>query len=157
MSTSAVQPSKPTVLQRLGLSSEPIPNPPVKIRVDVPQPVFDQYKKSADAVGRDVEEFIGDHLRQTVKQDHTGAGLWFTAEQARRLCQLTGRGSCNDAQLIIDRLSPLMEVLVGDVIVELDAQILDRLKHIRKHITPQEFVRKEALNGVRVSLGLSPK
>ena len=139
------------------LSNEPSVAAQVKVRVDVPQPIFDRYSASAATKNQDVEVYIGEHLRQTAGQDHTGAGIWFSAEQAAKLCKLTGRGSCTDADQILQRLKPLLEILVGDVIVELDAQIIDRLKHIPRNKTVPQFVSREALNGIRGSLGLSLK
>lgn len=150
--TAVAEPPKPQPPKN---NAEPTVQAPVKIRVDVPAHVFEKYKRDAEAVHRDVEEYIGDHLRQTVNQDHSGAGLWFSAEQASKLCRLTGRGSCNDAEMVLQRLQPLLQILVGDVRVYLDAQILERLKHIPRNRTVPEFIAKEALNGLRGSLGLS--
>jgi len=138
-------------------SPEPQAAPAIKVRVDVPQPIFERYEAKARALNRDVEELIGEHLRQTVGHDTTSGGMWFDAAEMRELFRFTGRGSTADPKVVIERLRPLLQILVGDVITELDGQVIDRLKHIPKHLTVQGFLSDAALNGIRTQLGMSPK
>jgi hypothetical protein len=131
----------------------------VPLRLSLPKPVFETYVAAAG--GRDPEDYISDHLKQTVGHDHSG-GLYFTAEQIKSLCELTGRGPCTDPAKIIERLKSLSRVKIGHAIeVSLDADVLDRLSHnykVRKGmLSVEDFIQKEAVNGIRTSVGLVPR
>lgn len=128
-----------------------------QVRLNLTEPLFKKYQAAAKAKSQDVEEYISTHLAQTVGQDHSGAGIWFGAPDARALCDITGRGPCTDPKVINDRLRSLAQIVVGDVVVDLDAQVWGRLKHIPSNTTPEQFITKHARNGVRNAVGLSPK
>jgi hypothetical protein len=131
----------------------------VPLRLSLPKPIYDLYVTAA--AERDPENYITEHLKQTATHDHSG-GLYFTAEQAKSLCELTGRGPCTDPAKVIDRLRALSRVKIGHSIeVSLDADVLDRLSHnykVRKGmLSVEDFIQKEAVNGIRTSVGLVPR
>ena len=91
------------------MSTLPIATPEalVHVRLNLSEPIFAKLEALAVAFGVDVEEYISQHLAMTCDQDHSGAGIWFDGDQARRLCDLTGRGVTRDATTVLNRLTAL--------------------------------------------------
>jgi len=139
------------------MSTLPIATPEalVHVRLNLSEPIFAKLEALAVAFGVDVEEYISQHLAMTCDQDHSGAGIWFDGDQARRLCDLTGRGVTRDATTVLNRLTALATIRADKVSIRLDANVYERLKHRPdKHQTPEQFIARSALNGIRADLGL---
>lgn len=127
----------------------------VRSTVDLPEAIFDQYSEQAIAQGRSVEEVMSQRLLRTVTID--GNGLWFNAQQKKRLDHLCGH-TIGDAEGAIQRLETVSKVKLGDVELELEPRLKLRLesraKMQRKSLP--ELIKREVLLGLRRFAGLEP-
>lgn len=143
-------------------TSQPVTQPEAAVRLNLPQPIYERYAAAAKAAGVvDVEAYIRQQLISCVDHDQSSASLHFNASLAKRLCAITGKGVTNDPLKVLEKLERTSTISIGKVVMPLDADLKERISHnylVRKgNMSPEEFVLREAVNGVRSSVGLSRK
>lgn len=152
IATFATSPLRPPVS-----SKKPQPAQPsttiVKLLLEIPERIYERY--TLMAAGRDIDEYLNEHLCETVGYDHSSAALHFNPHQAQRLATIAGRGMTSDPEEILKRLEPLVQVKIGEVVLSLDAQMLGRLSHRMRNGDATQMLRQLAMDGIRSGLGMA--
>lgn len=127
----------------------------VIIKLRMPEELYQAYE--AQAGKGSVEKAILDRLRRC--QTYTaGRPLYFNDAERGELEHITGGWSLPNAETALTRVKQLVKVRVGEVEIELDERILQRMAH-RAKAERKEFnvwVTREVTQGLMRSTGLLP-
>jgi hypothetical protein len=128
----------------------------VRVMVELPETIYDQYVEQAIARNRNTEEVLTERLCRT--KDHTALnGLYFNDDEKRELEKIIGH-MVGDAAGALLRLKTTVVVDVGDVKVELDTKLVARLRtRVFRGQTFEGNVQRETKRGLEEYVGMRPK
>lgn len=132
------------------------PNEVVVVRtmLELPEAVYDAYAEQALKAGKETETLLEQRLNKC--QGHADQGLFFNDAQAKRLFHVLGK-TVSDAEGALQRLETICLLDVGDVKIEVEPRILQRLKsRVFRGQTLEGVIRKEVLMGLKRFCGLEP-
>ena len=129
----------------------------VRITIAVPEALYDKYAAQGKAEGVTAEKEIADRLTRTADFTDT-RGLWFNSKQRNELERITGGHLIENAEQALSRIRTTAQVKVGEVTVQLDERLTQRVhsraKAFRK--TPEKWLAEETRKGLEVATGMRP-
>jgi len=128
----------------------------VRLTVDLPEHIYDQFMEQAIALNREVEDVVAQRLARCVGQKDNG--LYFSDAQKKELEKYCGR-SVGDAQGALQCLKNVSSILCDDVIVELDIRLKQRLDSRAKmqRMTLEKLIHREVMMALRRYVGMEPR
>jgi|SRR5580693_6571527 hypothetical protein len=141
----------------------PIVDPPVKkqtyvrVYITLPDQVVEQYEKQVKASKGTLEKLLEDRLRLCVNYTAIKP-LYFNDAERQKLQDITGGHLIDNIPQVLDRIRSTVSVKVGDVVVTIPPQILDRARARAQafRLSTEDWLKKEIEQNLERSVGLRP-
>lgn len=124
----------------------------IELRLRLPSPLVDLIEEQGLAKGRMLDEEIHERLKRCLTYT-ADKPLYFDDKQRRRLEDLLGH-LVQHPDIALQQLEHLVQLKVGEVDVDIDSQLLNRLSTRTFGKTLAETIQREALRGLRAYAGL---
>lgn len=126
-----------------------------RVTIKLDEETLKTYEKEAEARKRSLESVLSERLRKC--QSHTAAqGIYFNDADRQKLVHVTGGHLITSAEDALRRIETAMTVAIGDVKIDIDSRLANRIYHRAKasRMTPEAWVMREGFKSLREACGM---
>jgi hypothetical protein len=132
------------------------PETRVRVTLELPASLFDLYEEQAIAAGNSsVEDYMQQRLQRC--REHTALKPIYMNDAQRRRLEDALEHNIDNADVAIAQVCTALAIQVGDVGVQIPAQLARRIAtRIFRGETYESVIRREVIKGLSVFAGLLP-
>ncbi len=147
-STKTSAPRKSAVITRS-------PENRVSLRLEVPQSLFTLYEEQGAKFNREAEDEMVERLRRCVT--YTATKPLYLDDDQRRKLEDALEHNIGSAEQAVAQITTALSIQVGDVGVEIPAQVARRLaSRVFRGETYEEVIKREVIKALEVFCGMRP-
>lgn len=131
------------------------PSQKVRVVLEVPQHIFALYEEQGAKFSREAEDEMVERLRRCVT--YTALKPLYLDDDQRRKLEDALEHNISSAEVAIAQVCTALSIQVGDVGVEIPAQVARRLStRVFRGDSYEEMIKRVVLHGLKVHCGMEP-